>query len=59
MERKLTFLLNELLFSQTNKVFNSPSVAAMAITKRAMNGWKVWCFERAPGDWVLLDELRK
>jgi predicted GIY-YIG superfamily endonuclease len=42
-----------------NKVFTSPSVAAEAITNRAMNGWTAWKYERAPGDWVFLDELRK
>jgi len=31
----------------------------MAITGRAMNGWTCWTYERAPGDWVKLDELRK
>ena len=41
------------------KVFNSPSQAAAAITHRAMNGWTTWSYERAPGDWVLLDEMRK
>jgi hypothetical protein len=41
------------------KVFFSPSRAAKAVTKREMNGWAVWTYERAPGDWVLLDELRK
>lgn len=39
--------------------YNSPSTAAQAITNRAMNGWASWSFERAPGDWVLLDVLRK
>lgn len=41
------------------KVFLSPSRAAKAVTKREMNGWAVWTYERAPGDWVSLDELRK
>lgn len=41
------------------KVFLSPSRAAKAVTKREMNGWAVWTYERAPGDWVPLDELRK
>ncbi len=41
------------------KVFNSPSMAARAIKHRASNGWKNWKYERAPGDWVLLDTLRK
>lgn len=42
-----------------DKVFNSPSLAAAAATKKSMNGWTTWKYERAPGDWVLLDELRK
>jgi hypothetical protein len=41
------------------KRFNSPSLAAMSLVNRAMNGWLFWKFERAPGDWVLLDWLRK
>jgi len=41
------------------KVFLSPSRAAKAVTKREMNGWAVWTYERAPGDWVPLHELRK
>lgn len=41
------------------KSFNSPSMAARAITERAMNGWLTWRYERAPGDWVILDVLRK
>jgi hypothetical protein len=41
------------------KRFNSPSRAATHITKRAMNGWVAWSFERAPGDWIKIDWLRK
>jgi hypothetical protein len=41
------------------KDFNSPSMAGKAITKRATNGWNVWKYERAPGDWVFLNVLRK
>jgi len=41
------------------KVFTSPSLAAVAVTKKPMNGWCSWKYERAPGDWVFLDELRK
>lgn len=42
------------------KIFNSPSVAAAAACKRrTCNGWTFWTYERAPGDWVLLNELRK
>lgn len=41
------------------KVFMSPSLAAGAVAKHAMNGWTSWKYERAPGDWVPLNELRK
>jgi hypothetical protein len=41
------------------RIYNSPSLAASAIKARAINGWKTWKYERAPGDWVMLDNLRK
>ena len=41
------------------KVFMSPSFAASAIAKHAYNGWSAWTYERAPGEWVSLNELRK
>jgi hypothetical protein len=41
------------------KVYASPSAAAKAVTKYPVDGWSFWKYERAPGDWVLLDELRK
>jgi len=41
------------------KTFNSPSSAGYAIKGRSTNGWTNWKYERAPGDWVLLDTLRK
>jgi hypothetical protein len=42
------------------KVFGSPSLAAAAACKRpTCNGWTFWQYERAPGDWVKLNELRK
>lgn len=41
------------------KIYNSPSLAARAVTKLASNGWVAWKYERAPGDWVRLKELRK
>ncbi|MCC6277282.1 MAG: hypothetical protein IT289_05130 [Oligoflexia bacterium] len=40
------------------KTFNSPSLAAGSIVKRAINGWDFWHYQRAPGDWVPIDELR-
>jgi hypothetical protein len=42
------------------KAFSSPSLAAaLACGRRTCNGWTFWQFERAPGDWVPLDKLRK
>jgi hypothetical protein len=42
------------------KVYSSPSLAAAAACKRrTCNGWTSWKYERAPGDWVKLNELRK
>jgi hypothetical protein len=38
----------------------SPSLAAVAACKRkTCNGWTFWQYERAPGDWVKIDNLRK
>ena len=41
--------------------FYSPSMAAHYVIgrKRAINGWLFWRYERAPGDWVQLRELRR
>lgn len=40
--------------------FTSPSLAGShAIKRRTCNGWIFWQYERAPGDWVALDNLRK
>ena len=41
------------------KIYRSPSAPAIEVCKRASNGWSFWKYERAPGDWVKLDELRK
>jgi len=42
------------------KHFTSPSLAgAHAVKRRTCNGWTFWEYQRAPGDWVLLDSLRK
>jgi hypothetical protein len=38
--------------------FNSPSLAAIHIVKRNMNGWWFWQYERSPGEWVRLTHLR-
>jgi hypothetical protein len=42
-------------------IYNSPSLAARAAIgrRRAINGWNFRLYERAPGDWVQLDELRR
>lgn len=41
--------------------YTSPSLAAAAALphRHAMNGWWFWKYERAPGDWVRLRELRR
>jgi len=41
------------------RVFTSPSGAAQAVTEKPADGWETWRYERAPGDWVPLSELRK
>ena len=41
------------------KVYPSPTAAAMAVTHYTVDGWWFWKYERAPGDWVRLDELRR
>jgi predicted GIY-YIG superfamily endonuclease len=41
------------------KDYYSPSLAAAAACKRpTCSGWRFWQYERAPGDWVKLNELR-
>jgi hypothetical protein len=43
-----------------SKVYWSPSLAgAAACKRRSCNGWRFWKYERAPGDWIPLNELRK
>jgi hypothetical protein len=41
------------------KSYTSPSSAASAITRRAIDGWLAWRYLRIPGGWVPLDELRR
>jgi RAMA domain-containing protein len=42
------------------KLYDSPSVAgAAACSRRTCNGWAFWEYERARGDWVSLNELRR
>lgn len=53
VRRDGTILLN-------GKVYTSPSLAAAAACKRrTCNGWTFWRYERAPGDWVTLDTMRR
>jgi hypothetical protein len=47
------------LIRYKNRDYKSPSLAGWAVVRRSCNGWKFWKYERAPGDWVLLDELRR
>lgn len=41
------------------RIYNSPSAAGGAACRRSCDGWYFWKYERAPGDWVKLHELRK
>jgi len=41
------------------RTFSSPSLAGAAVIRRACNGWTFWRYQRAPGDWVFLDTLRR
>src|SRR5262249_48174854 len=42
------------------KHFTSPSLAgAHAVKRSTCNGWTFWQYQRAPGDWVALNNLRK
>jgi hypothetical protein len=42
------------------QIYTSPSLAgAAAVGRPTCNGWTFWKYERAPGDWVAIDELRK
>jgi hypothetical protein len=42
------------------EIFTSPSLAAAkACGRPSSNGWDFWKYERAPGDWVFLNKLKK
>ena len=42
------------------KHFTSPSLAgAHAVERRSCNGWTFWQYQRAAGDWVTLEAMRK
>jgi len=40
------------------KTFDSPSKAASMAIGRGRNGWTFWTYQRAPGVWVPIKELR-
>lgn len=40
------------------KVYRSPSAAALAVKKRAANGWRFWRYRDKSGEWVPLLNLR-
>lgn len=54
-------VLSNGVISFAGQRYQSPSMAACAALphRRAINGWHFWTYERAPGDWVRLKELRK
>ncbi len=56
---RATVLEDGAIFGHKGERFTSPPGAAEAVTGRPMDGWHVWRYERAPGDWVPLDTLRK
>jgi hypothetical protein len=57
---RATVLEDGSIFGHGGQRFTSPSGAARAVTgRRHADGWHVWRYERAPGDWVPLDTLRK
>jgi len=58
-KRYIAKLRNTGKISIKGKLFNSPSLAAVAITKRPMNGWRSWKYQRSPGEWVYIDALRR
>eukprot|EP01047_Picozoa_sp_COSAG01_P001861 COSAG01_NODE_46_length_32080_cov_716.589319_10_plen_235_part_00 len=40
-------------------LYRSPSTLGKEITGRSNNGWHFWNYERAPGQWVKLKELKQ
>ena len=53
------FLKKNRTIRYKNKIYTSPSSAASKITHHGIDGWFAWKYERAPGDWVYIDELRR
>src|SRR5687768_7340745 len=46
------------IWGHPGRKFNSPSLAAIHVLKRNANGWQFWRYERSPGEWVPLTQLR-
>jgi len=40
-------------------LFTSPSLAGKAVVKHPVSGWGLWYYQRSPGEWVKLTNLRK
>jgi hypothetical protein len=38
--------------------YHSPTAAATAAAGRRRNGWRFWQYQKSPGEWVPLDEIR-
>ncbi len=53
------FVLADGTIRYNGEIFTSPSLAAVAVTNRPMNGWGFWRFKDTSGEWVKLDALRK
>jgi hypothetical protein len=53
------FVLADGTIRYAEKIYGSPSLAAVAVTGRPINGWTFWQFKNASGNWIKLDALRK
>jgi hypothetical protein len=54
---KATVKKDGTIFYKRN-IYNSPSMAAVAIKGRASNGWVNWKYQNSSSEWVLIDTLR-
>ena len=41
------------------KIYNSPSLAGIAVVGRTCNGWSFWRYKNTDNEWVRLNELRR
>lgn len=53
------FVLADGTIRYAGKIYGSPSLAAVAVANRPVNGWTFWRFKDASGKWVDLNTLRK